>query len=362
MIMASYTTLLRFTVVVLMITLFVNALPLAVHSQSETEETETDAAITEEEVATTTEEVAAPVVETPWFEVEQLSGNVQVGDFVIGPGKVEVEVAPGQTVTEYISVSNRISDGRKFELAVEDIVGSGGSDAVILLGNDIGPYSVKNFISFPEDSFVIGLGQRARIPVTITIPENVSPGGYYGSVLVSTVKVTAAEALENTPDGGAATPIIARVGTLVFITVPGETETDGELKEVITTSDSWWYESGPVNFGLVYQNKGNRHLNPYGELRITNMLGEEVGFVELDPWFVLPKAIRTREVEWTREFLLGRYTATAQINRGYDDIIDTQSVTFWVLPWKIVVGVFLTVFIIFFAVRTFFRTFEFKRK
>jgi hypothetical protein len=92
------------------------------------------------------------------------------------------------------------------------------------------------------------------------------------------------------------------------------------------------------------------------------MFGEEVGFVELAPWFVLPQSLRLREVTWDREWLLGRYTATARINRGYDDVVDEMSVTFWVLPWKVVAGTFTVLFIIFFSFRAFFRAFEFKRK
>lgn len=92
------------------------------------------------------------------------------------------------------------------------------------------------------------------------------------------------------------------------------------------------------------------------------MFGEEVGFVELDPWFVLPKSLRTREVTWDREFLFGRYKVTAKINRGYDNQIDEVTTSFWVLPWKIVLGIFLSIFIIVFSLRAFFRTFEFKRK
>jgi ABC-type multidrug transport system permease subunit len=92
------------------------------------------------------------------------------------------------------------------------------------------------------------------------------------------------------------------------------------------------------------------------------MFGEEVGFVELEPWFVLPKSLRTRELAWDREFLFGRYTVKAKINRGYDNVIDEVSTTFWVLPWKIMLGTFATLFFIIFVIRAFFRNFEFKRK
>jgi hypothetical protein len=131
---------------------------------------------------------------------------------------------------------------------------------------------------------------------------------------------------------------------------------------IATLDDTMWYEKGPINLGIFYENTGSVHLNPYGELSITNMFGEEVGFIELEPWFVLPKSLRTREITWDRELLLGRYTVTARINRGYDDIVDEVTTTFWVLPWKIVLGIFASIFILVFSIRAFFRTFEFKRK
>ena len=103
-------------------------------------------------------------------------------------------------------------------------------------------------------------------------------------------------------------------------------------------------------------------MSPYGELVVTNMFGEEVGHTDIDPWFVFPQALRFREIVWDREQLFGKYTATININRGYDNTIDTMSVSFWVIPWKLVLGVFIGLFIFFYLVRMFFNTFEFKRK
>ena len=301
----------------------------------------------------------APVSEEPWFLIEKLTGdNLALGDFVVGPGKIEIEAKPGETVRAEISVSNRISDGRIFELVVEDIEGSpDASQSVRLLGEAKGPYTLKDYISFPKNTFKLDLGERARIPVMITVPKNASPGGLYGSVLVSTIQ-------ENTdqPVGATRSPIIARIGTLFFVTVPGEVVRAGETKEISLHNDKFWYERGPIDFSVIYENTGSVHLNPYGELRITNLFGEEVGFVELDPWFSLPKSLRSRDITWDRELLFGRYVATVNINRGYDDIVDTRTVTFWVLPWKIVGSIFLVVFLMVFGFRLFFRTFEFKRK
>lgn len=316
-----------------------------------------DATETASTTATTTEAVVAEPEE--WYTSERIFGNIQVGDFVVGPGRTEVSVMPGETVVREITVTNRISDNRQFKLEIEDIVGStDGSAAVSLTGDKRGPYSIRDYVSFPREEFNLELGERARIPITITIPPNTPPGGYYGSVLVSTIRPS-----QRSEDGPAPTsPIIARVGSLFFITVLGDVKREGEILDITTTNNQWWYESGPVELNILTENSGNVHLNPYGEVAITNMFGEEVGFVELEPWFVLPNSLRVREITWDREFLLGRYKVTARVNRGYDDIVDEVTTTFWVMPWKVAGGIFVVFFIIIFAVRGFFRTFEFKRK
>lgn len=307
--------------------------------------------------ATSTQE-AVVNEEGNWYRSERLSGNISVGDFVVGPGRAEITVSPGETIVQEITVTNRISPHRTFRLEVEDIYGTNDASAAAKLsGKERGPYSIRDYISFPSDTFELDLGERARIPVTITVPADAEPGGFYGSILVSTERTPEANG-----EGGSRSPIIARIGSLVFLTVRGDIEVGGETKSISTVGDKWWHEKGPIDFSILYENTGAIHVNPYGELSITNMLGEEVGFVELDPWFVLPKSLRSREITWDREFLLGRYTVTAKINRGYDDKIDEVTTTFWVLPWKIVGGAFLILFVFVFAIRMFLRTFEFKRR
>jgi len=317
-----------------------------------------DAVVATTTTATTTLTALKQVV--PWFAVEQLTGDfLAMGDFVVGPGRAELSIQAGESVTYMISVANRISDNRVFEITVEDIEGSpDATRSVVLLGDTRGPYTIRDYITFPEQTFTLDLGERARIPVTITIPPDAEPGGFYGSVLISTVQAAA----ETGAVEAARSPVIARIGTLFFVTVPGEVEQAGMLKGISFPNAAWWYEAGPITLSLLYENTGSVHLNPYGELRVKNLFGEEVGFAEIEPWFVLPQSVRSRDVVWNREVLFGRYEATVSINRGYNDEVDTKTIVFWVMPWKIVAAVFTILFLLLLAVRTLARNFEFKRK
>jgi hypothetical protein len=345
--------------------LFMGALPgSVVHSQEE-DATVTTTSEQAEESALTTSSVtpsADEYLETV-YATEGIPGDpgVVVGDFVVGPGKIDLTLNPGESKVVLMNVTNRTGEKRKFNLTFEDAAGSRNLEqSIVLLGEDRGPYSIKDYLSVPSKTFILEHNMSARIPVTIRVPRDAEPGGLYGSVLVDTVAIEAKSG--DTAGTEPQSAIVARIGTLFFVTVPGDIARDGALQDFSTIPDKTFYQSSPVRFGILFENLGTMHLAPYGEMRITNLFDEEVGYLELEPWFVLPDSLRLREVSWDREMLFGRYTATVYINRGYDDIVDEMSVTFWVLPWKPVLGIFAGLFLIFFIFRAFFRNFEFKRK
>jgi len=332
------------------------ALPLSVFSQEETSTTSDAENVLQKEVqATQHTDVSSP------YSVDILDGDQIIGDFVVGPGKVELSLNPGESKTVELIVTNRIGKLKAFSFEIEDASGSDDpSSAVVLLGEDRGPYTLKDYIHIPNMKFELGHNERAHIPVTISLPVDAEPGGRYGSVLVSTVSRDAA--FDDEEGTSPSSAILSRIGTLFFITTPGSSDVEGELVSFETVPDKSFFLEGPIDFGLVYENTGSVHVNPYGEIHITNIAGEEVGFIELDPWFALPQSLRTREISWDRELLIGRYKAVALINRGYDDIVDEVSVTFWVIPWKLVAGVFVGLFFFFLIIRFVVTRFEFKRK
>lgn len=341
-----------FQLIFLCVLFFVNVLPSVVRAQE----------LNDVQKATTTVSNEMIVNLTNLYPTEGLLGGGEaIGDFVVGPGKVDITLNPGESRTVEMMVSNRTGEPKVFNLTSEDAQGSQDtSTAVVLLGSDRGPYSMKDYVHVPHASFILEHNTRARIPVTISIPPDAEPGGLYGSVLIDTVAVDAV--VGNTAGTIPQSAIIARIGTLFFITVPGAVEKEGVLKDFSTIAKKKFFQNSPISFGILFENTGAIHLAPYGELRITNMFNEEVGYLKLDPWFVLPKSLRLREVAWDRKLLFGRYTAKVFINRSYDDTVDEMAYTFWVLPWKPITGAFVGLYLFFFIIRAFFRKFEFKRK
>lgn len=285
-----------------------------------------------------------------------------VNDFVLEPGKAEIFLNPGDTVTRYVYVTDRVPGSTTFKIEVEDIKGSRDADqSVIILDGQKGPYSGKSFIVPAIDQTTLTFGQRITVPVTITIPIDAPPGEYDSAVLISNEPAPAETG--NTSVAKGATRIISRLGTLIFIRVNGQAKESGNLDDLrIKGPSKLFYDHGPFTFQILFNNNGNVHLVPYGTVTIKNMIGQVVDQLPVDAYFSLPDSIRYREIFWDRSVLLGRYTATVHLERGYGGLSDDKTIAFWVLPWKILVGIFAGIFILLLIVVIFVRTFEISRK
>jgi hypothetical protein len=291
------------------------------------------------------------------YQIQDLPDTEVKGDIVVGPAKVELFLDPGEKVDKEIMITNRTGETVDFGLGIEDFIGSKDvNQSVVFLGQEKGPYSLKDLIIPEIRNFTLKHGQRINIPIQVSIPEDADPGGRYGVVfaIVNPKNNTSSSA------NAGQVAIVARAGVLFFVRVNGQVQEGGQLKEINLAKS--FYEAGPISLGLLFENTGSVHLTPYGTIEIKNLLGRTVGTIEVDPWFVMPDSLRLREIKWGNGFLFGKYTVVASINRGYGDIVDQKSATFWVIPWKIVLASVVGLFLIIWLLHWLLSKFEFKRK
>ncbi len=282
-------------------------------------------------------------------------------DFVLEPAKTEVVLKPGGKVNKTLSVVNRTDREQVFSVEIEDFTGSRNvNQTVVLLGGDRGPYSLKDFIKPEVKSFKLKPKQRAIVQVSISIPQDAEPGGRYASVLVST------SAVDSSEEGDSRARTISRIGALYFVRVEGRVKEDARLSDFRISGDKKsFYEKGPFNFELLFENNGSVHLTPSGRVEVKNIFGRKVAEMEVPPFFSLPDSLRAATVTWDSGFAFGRYTATATIVRGYQessDVTDTKTVAIWVLPWKVGVAIIVAVLLVAWLIRKLLRSFEIKRK
>lgn len=282
-------------------------------------------------------------------------------DFVVEPAKVEIFAKPGDKITKNLSVVNRTDKEQTFNVDVEDFTGSRDPNQfVVLLGQEKGPFSLKDYIKPEAKTFKLKSKQRATLLVTINIPLDAEPGGHFASVLVSTGSGDVATG----EDAKAKT--ISRIGALYFVRVEGVAKEDGKLTDFRLAGPAQaFYSKGPFDFEVLYENNGSTHLTPSGKIEIKNMLGRTVQELPVQPFFSLPDSVRSAQAKWESPLAFGRYTATLSLDRGYktsQSPTDTLTIAFWVLPWKLVLGFVAIVLVTIFIIQLFVRKFEIRKK
>jgi len=201
----------------------------------------------------------------------------------------------------------------------------------------LGPFNIPPF-------------QSKEVPFTIVVPPEAEPGGHYAAILVGTQP--------SQEQGGTAIKVASQVSSLVLLNVQGEVEESGWIREFSTGKD--FYQKPEVDFTISFENLGNVHLQPVGEIKIYNMWGKERGTIPLNRntefGNVLPNSKKVWNFTWKGEdslFEVGRYRAELFLGFG-NQARQTASSTlyFWVIPLVPVAGIvgglllFLTVLIL----------------
>lgn len=287
-----------------------------------------------------------------------------LNDFVLEPAKNEVILNPGEVSTKRISVINRTEREVAFTIDIEDVVGSNNQqDQVKLLGDEKGPYSLKDFLVPEIREFNLKPGEKITIPVLVSLPNNSEPRGYYGAVIISAEDIE-----EDGHDGsevGSVTKIVTRLGSIFLVRVNGDLIEESSIHDFKTIGPkSFFYSNHPTGFEVAINNEGNVHLVHYGEVTIKNILGKTVDVLPMNAFFSLPDSVRYREVSWKESFSMGYYTAELALYKGFGDKNDliNSKVSFFVLPWQVIVPIILGIAVLFFIIRFLKNNFKFERR
>ncbi len=217
--------------------------------------------------------------------------------------------------------------------------------------------TLAEWLEITNEPVVLAPGESQSVPFTVRVPEDASPGGHFAAILVGT----------RPPDNDEALQIKTSqiVTSLFFLRVAGDVVEDGMIREFRSSKN--FYTTPQANFEVRFENKGNVHIQPQGEIKIKNMWGKERGVIPINHKThfgnVLPASIRKFEFSWKGELSpsdIGRYSAELALAYGTDQRKFVTSKTyFWVVPVKPVLLTLGTLgailFFVFWSVRTYVR-------
>jgi hypothetical protein len=281
----------------------------------------------------------------------------------IAPPVINLTADPGQVIKTEISIRDVSSGKLRVSSEINDFLASGedGVPKILLNDEEESPYSLKNWIS-PLPSLLLNPKELKKLPVTIKVPTNAAPGGYYGVVRFT---ATAPE-LDDT-----GVSLSASLGALILVRVNGAAKEELSIESFTVNTvpggifdakangtPKNLFESLPIQFVERIRNSGNVHEQPAGQVVIKNMFGKKVAAqnVNLPPRNILPGSIRKfsqpldKSVIGNNRFF-GRYTAELKITYGPDKKTITKTTTFWVIPVGLIIGAVVALIALFIAFR-----------
>jgi hypothetical protein len=191
-----------------------------------------------------------------------------------------------------------------------------------------------------EGEIILQKNESRAIPYKIVTPANAEPGSHFG---VAFFEATAIK------DNGEQLKIGTQVGTLIFVTVPGNFLQKGNILDFRAPS---FVQSLPVNFSIKFENTGTVHFEPKGAIVIKNIFGKVVATAPVEGQVVLPTG--TKDIQATFDgdgILIGRYTAELSIRDGEGNVLTAKSIAFYAFPIKYAVIITLVIIALFYLLK-----------
>jgi hypothetical protein len=257
-------------------------------------------------------------------------------------------VKPGEVLSRELRVTNKSGQELEMYAYLRDFRAADekGSPELIVPGTESGNY-ISSWINITSEAIKFAPGEEVAVPFTISVPDNVGPGGYYGAIVFGT---QAPKTKPGEAEKGAAVGIAQQATSLILLRVEGETDERADIREFKTDKGVY---SAPfeVKFLTKVENLGNVHIQPAGLIEVKNMFGRKVAslMVNDDRNNVLPKSLRSYESVWAENFGFGKYEASLALSYGLSADKGGEgrkSMTmvryFWVLPMKMVISFLLS--------------------
>ncbi len=306
------------------------------------------------------------------------TGPTNTGSYLTtSPISVDLNVKPGQTQTTTLSVENGSALPETITVKLDKFAAMGDLGAANITPPQSNDPSVQ-WVHFSKTTFVAQPGVWNNITMTISLPNYASLGYYYAVLFLP----KSAESQQSASFGDQ-----IKGANAIFVLL--DTNSSNESKQLSLTdfsSLSGLYQFLPATFNILVKNAGNIHLIPQGDVYISRTPnGKVIDTLDINSGLgnVLPDSSRQFSVVWTdgfpsfeakkvdgqpltvkdgqpveqlrwnfseplSKFRFGKYYAHLVLvyNNGNRDIPLNAYLSFWVIPWKLMLIVVAVIVLI----------------
>jgi len=297
-------------------------------------------------------------------------------DITTSPVSITLNAKPGTTTSTQLTVRNNGVLPVDMDIQVDTFKANGTTGQAQIQTPQPNDQSI-NWVHFSQNSFTAQPNTWTYVQMTISLPKSASLGYYYAVLFKPVVAVT--------PTGVNTNVIHGYNAVLVLLNALTANE-HPQLQLASFSSDKKFYEYLPVTFSVNIHNNGNIYLPPSGDIYIsrTSSFANTIDTIHINPAIgnVLPGTNRIFTAKWADGFPVfeykeldgqvinnkqgkpveqlkwnfsqihklrfGEYYARLVMvyNNGVQDVPTTSVLSFWVVPWKmILIMIFVLAFI-----------------
>jgi len=275
-----------------------------------------------------------------------VKAQVESIPLTVAPARQIVEADPGEqtgAVVKFFNTGNTPISGT-FKVADFIVSANDGSPDFLDGPNALSSrYAAASWVKLSHSKATIAANGKVLLQASINVPKNANPGGKYFAVFFepdSTIP-GATDAAQQGASG-----ISARIAGLIYMKVAGPVM---EKANIVRFSAPNFSEFGPIPVTAEVSNQGDYHITPKGQVTLSDMFGRKVAIAPLKELNVFPNSSRVFTTELGPKWLFGKFTASLLATYGDSNKALASSVTFWVMPWRIMLVVLLAIMIIIFA-------------
>ena len=276
----------------------------------------------------------------------------------LSPPLIELFIKPGKAVMVAYKLEN-LGDPTFLNLKILPFEAKDSLGNIRIRSEFEGPvrFSLDNSELSLGKPFFLKTNSSQQILLRIRIPENITDGDYYYSLLAETSPPTAIEGV-----GSARTK--ATIGSNILVTISNSGNIDIKPKiTLFSTLGKVFDSSDKIPVVLTVVNKGKNMLKPEGQISLKGNFGETSKY-DIISKNILAQSERLLEATpsslmdcrkrkclfptslFLSGFFIGKYNLSTQIKFGENSPTIFASTIFYAFPFKIVAGILITVIIV----------------
>jgi hypothetical protein len=302
-----------------------------------------------------------------------LKASAASSNITTSPISQDLPATPGTTVSTTLQVENNGQQAVPISVELKTFKASGTSGQAEIT-NPVANDPSLSWVHFSETSFTAEPGVWKTIQMSVSLPKDANLGYYY-AVLFKPVLPTGPQA---------ASTNTVNLSNAILVLV--DTNSGNEVRQLQVsslTSLHKLYQYLPASFNIVVHNTGNIYVPPDGELYIS----KDASFnhvlatlpINKSSGRVLPNSSRLFTIRWSdgfpvyqpetidgqpvikkgnkpvlklhynfsqaNRFRFGKYYARMVLvyNNGQRDVPIYGVVSFWVIPWKLLLAILLII-------------------